>query len=372
MTRTNGRAEEEGFEMAVTLAEVAARAGVSSATVSRVLNGGYPVAGGTRTRVEQAVEELGYIANAPARALAAATSDLVGVLVHDVADSFFGILAGSLQSALDPAGPGEARRLAVVCNTAGDPAAETAYLGLLEGQRAGGVVLTGGAAEDPDHTAALAARVSRMAAGGTRVVLCGRPPLPLPPALPVATITFDDRGGAFRLAEHLTTLGHRYIAYLAGPPGLSTTRERLAGHRAALGRHDPARSDACTALTVHAGFERSAGYDATRELLRRGRPFTAVAAANDTVATGAAAALREAGLRIPEDVSVAGFDDLPFATDTAPALTTVRVPLREAGVLAAQLVTGRRALPPGGITTLPTELMVRGSTAPPPAGRRRP
>lgn len=78
--------------MAVTLAEVAAHAGVSPATVSRVLNGGYPVAGGTRTRVERAVEELGYIANGPARALAAATSDLVGVLVHDVADSFFGIL----------------------------------------------------------------------------------------------------------------------------------------------------------------------------------------------------------------------------------------------------------------------------------------
>lgn len=358
--------------MAVTLAEVAAHAGVSPATVSRVLNGGYPVAGGTRTRVERAVEELGYIANGPARALAAATSDLVGVLVHDVADSFFGILAGSLQSALDPTGPGETRRLAVVCNTGGVPAAEIAYLGLLEGQRAGGVVLTGGAVEDPDHTTALAARVSRMAATGAPVVLCGRPPLPVAPGLPVATLVFDDHAGAFRLAEHLLTLGHRHIAYLAGPPGLSTTRERLAGHQAALRRHDPARADACAALTVQAGFERAAGYDATRELLRRGRPFTAVAAANDTVATGAAAALREAGLRIPEDVSVAGFDDLPFAVDTAPALTTVRVPLRAAGVLAAQLVTGRRALPPGGITTLPTELMVRGSTAPPPAGRRRP
>lgn len=79
------------------------------------------------------------------------------------------------------------------------------------------------------------------------------------------------------------------------------------------------------------------------------------------------AALREAGLRIPEDVSIAGFDDLPVCVDTAPALTTVRVPLREAGILAAQLVTGRRPLPPGGITTLPAELMVRGSTAPPPA-----
>ncbi|MFD3875514.1 LacI family DNA-binding transcriptional regulator [Streptomyces sp. NPDC058623] len=356
--------------MAVTLAEVAAHAGVSPATVSRVLNGGYPVAGGTRTRVEQAVEELGYIANGPARALAAATSDLIGVLVHDVADTFFGILAGSLQRALDPAGRAEPRRLAVVCNTEGASAAEIAYLTLLEGQRAGGVVLTGGAVEDPDHTAALAARVSRIAAAGTPVVLCGRPPLPVDAGLPLATVVFDDRGGAFRLAEHLLALGHRRIAYVAGPPGLSTSRERLAGHRDALARHDPTLPDTCARITLHAGFERSAGYDAAQELLRRAEPFTAVAAANDAVATGVVAALREAGLRIPEDVSVAGFDDLPFCVDTAPALTTVRVPLREAGALAANLVTGRRSPPPGGITTLPTELMVRGSTAPPPEGSR--
>lgn len=183
---------------------------------------------------------------------------------------------------------------------------------------------------------------------------------------------FDDHGGAFRLAEHLLTLGHRRIAYVAGPPGRSTTRERLTGHREALRRHDPTLPETCAPLTVHAGFERSAGYDATRELLRRGESFTAVAAANDTVAAGVVAALKEAGLRIPEDVSVAGFDDLPFCVDTAPALTTVRLPLREAGVLAAHLVTGRRALPPGGITTLPAELMVRGSTAPPPPEGSRP
>ncbi|MEV7520167.1 LacI family DNA-binding transcriptional regulator [Streptomyces sp. NPDC091371] len=358
--------------MAVTLAEVAAHAGVSPATVSRVLNGGYPVAGSTRTRVEQAVEDLGYVVNGPARALAAATSDLVGVLVHDVADSFFGILAGSLQSALAPVGTGGARRLAFVCNTEGVPEAELAYLVLLEGQRAGGLVLTGGAVEEPEHTAALAARIARAAANGAPVVLCGRPPLPVPAGLPVATVMFDDRGGAFRLAEHLLSLGHRRIAYIAGPPGLSTTRERLAGHHAALVRHDPGLAETCAELTVHAGFERAAGYDATRELLRRGARFTAVAAANDTVATGVAAALREAGIRIPEDVSVAGFDDLPVCVDTAPALTTVRVPLREAGVLAAQLVTGRRPLPPGGITTLPTELMVRASTAPPPPDGGRP
>ncbi|RSS78828.1 LacI family DNA-binding transcriptional regulator [Streptomyces sp. WAC06614] len=358
--------------MAVTLAEVAAHAGVSPATVSRVLNGGYPVAGGTRTRVERAVEELGYVANAPARALAAATSDLVGVLVHDVADSYFGILAGALQGALGPETPARSGsgRLAVVCNTQGTPAAELAYLTLLEGQRAGGVVLTGGAVEEVEHTVALTTRVARLASAGTPVVLCGRPPLTVPDGLPVATVVFDDHGGAFRLAEHLLALGHRRIAYVAGPAGLSTSRERLAGHRAALERFDPAVAEECDTLTVHAGFERSAGYDATRALLRRGESFTAVVAANDTVATGIVAALREQGIRIPEDVSVAGFDDLPFCVDTAPPLTTVRVPLREAGILAAQLVTGRRQPPPDGITTLATELMVRGSTAPPAAGRQ--
>ncbi|MCB5182972.1 LacI family DNA-binding transcriptional regulator [Streptomyces antimicrobicus] len=358
--------------MAVTLAEVAAHAGVSPATVSRVLNGGYPVAGGTRTRVERAVEELGYVANAPARALAAATSDLVGVLVRDVADGFFGILVAALQRALGPEAPGQAGsgRLTVVCATEGAPAAELAHLTLLEGQRAGGVVLTGGAVEEVEHTVALTTRVARLASGGTPVVLCGRPPLAVPAGLPVSTVAFDDRGGAFRLAEHLLTLGHRRIAYVAGPAGLSTGRERLAGHRAALARHGRALAEDCAALTVRTSLERSAGYDATRALLRRGRSFTAVVAADDTVATGVVAALREQGIRIPEDVSVAGFDDLPVCVDTAPALTTVRVPLREAGLLAAHLVTRRRQPPPDGITTLPTQLMVRGSTAPPPTGRQ--
>lgn len=276
--------------------------------------------------MEQAVEDLGYIANGPARALAAATSDLVGVLVHDVADSFFGILAGSLQGALAPTGEG-ARRLAVVCNTEGAPETELAYLALLEGQRAGGVVLTGGAVEEPEHTSALTARLTRMAAAAPGGVVRAATTAARP-GLPVATVMFDDHGGAFRLAEHLLTLGHRRIAYVAGPPRRSTTRERLAGHREALRRHDPTLPETCAPLTVHAGFERSAGYDATRELLRRGEPFTAVAAANDTVAAGVVAALKEAGLRIPEDVSVAGFDDLPFCVDTAPALTTVRLPLR--------------------------------------------
>jgi LacI family transcriptional regulator len=361
--------------MAVTLADVAARAGVSSATVSRVLNGNYPVAGSTRERVQRAVDELDYVVNGQARALAAATSDLVGVLVNDVADPFFGVIASALQGEIGAGGaqPGGGK-LAVVCNTGGSPEAELTYLTLLERQRAAGVVLTGGAVENDQHTGAVTARLARLAASGTRIVLCGRPPLTLPGSSEaVTTVAFDNRGGARRLTEHLLSLGHRRIGCVTGPVERSTTRHRLEGHRAALAAHGmgPGTADGAAAerLTVHGSYDRASGYDAALELLRREPDLTAVVAANDTVALGVCAALRDRGLSVPGDVSVAGFDDLPFSVDASPALTTVRIPLQEAGARAGRLVMGRQPSPPGGLATIPTELMVRGSTAPPAAGR---
>jgi LacI family transcriptional regulator len=370
--------------MAVTLADVAARAGVSSATVSRVLNGNYPVAGSTRERVRRAVRELDYVVNGQARALAAASSDLVGVLVNDVADPFFGLIASALQTEIgaDAGQPPVGGKLAVVCNTGGSPEAELTYLTLLERQRAAGVVLTGGAVEDDRHTAAVASRLARLAGSGTRIVLCGRPPLPLAEAVPgITTVAFDNRGGARRLTEHLLSLGHRRIGCVSGPAGRSTTRHRLEGHQAALAAHGltldaPYRTSAAAPSerpglpVVHGGYDRASGYDGALELLRRDPAVTAIVAANDTAALGVCAALRDRGLSVPGDVSVAGFDDLPFSVDASPALTTVRVPLQEAGTRAGRLVMGRAALPPGGVATVTTELMVRRSTAPP-AGTAR-
>ncbi|GAA2338667.1 MULTISPECIES: LacI family DNA-binding transcriptional regulator [Streptomyces] len=352
--------------MAVTLADVAARARVSAATVSRVLSGNYPVAESTRARVLRAVDELEYVVNGPASALAAATSDLVGVLVNDIADPFFGIIAGAVQSEMGaPAAGAEPGRggekLAVICNTGGSPERELTYLTLLQRQRAAAVVLTGGAVEHPDHMAAVAAKASRLAASGTRVVLCGRPPIE-----DAVTLTFDNRGGARRLTEHLLTLGHRRIGYVAGPAERTTTRDRLDGHRAALSA--AGLGEGADRLTVHGLYDRSSGYDATLELLRRDDSLTAVVAANDTIALGVCAALRDQGLRIPEDVSVAGFDDLPFSADAVPALTTVRLPLHEAGARAGRLALGREPQPPGGVAMVRSELMARASTAPPRTG----
>ena len=348
--------------MTVTLADVAARAGVSAATVSRVLNGNYPVSGSTRERVLRAVNDLEYVVNGNARALAAATSDLVGVLVNDIADPFFGILAGAAQSEIGRGSEHGAGKLAVVCNTGGSPQAELNYLTLLQRQRAAGVILTGGAVEGTEHTAAVAGKLERLAADGTRIVLCGRPPAPAGDTA-VMTLAFDNRGGAQQLTEHVISLGHRRVAYVAGPADRTTTRHRLEGHRAALAAH---RLDGdAERLTVHGDYTRSSGYDATLELLRREPDLTAMVAANDTIALGVCAALRERGLRIPQDVSVAGFDDLPFSIDATPALTTVRLPLHEAGARAGQLVMGRQAPPPGGVATVRAELIVRASTAPP-------
>ncbi|GHH83210.1 LacI family transcriptional regulator [Streptomyces sulfonofaciens] len=350
--------------MTVTLADVAARAQVSPATVSRVLNGNYPVAATTRERVLRAVDELDYVLNGPASALAAATSDLVGILVNDIADPFFGIMAGAVQSEIGgPGGRAGGERLAVVCNTGGSPERELTYLTLLQRQRAAAVVLTGGAVEDPAHAAAMGAKLRRLGESGTRVVLCGRPPAPDTGAI---ALTFDNRGGGLRLTQHLLALGHRRIGYIAGPEERTTTRHRLEGHRAALSAHgitdDPH-------LTLHGPYDRRSGYDAALELLRRDPDLTAVVAANDTVALGACAALRDRGLRIPADVSVAGFDDLPFSMDAVPALTTVRLPLQTAGARAGRIAMGREDAPPGGIATVQGELMVRGSTGVPDPGR---
>ncbi|MGW7076399.1 LacI family DNA-binding transcriptional regulator [Streptomyces sp. NPDC054866] len=353
--------------MTVTLADVAARAQVSPATVSRVLNGNYPVAAATRERVLRAVDDLDYVLNGPASSLAAATSDLVGILVNDIADPFFGIMAGAVQSEIGgPGGRAGGERMAVVCNTGGSPERELTYLTLLQRQRAAAVVLTGGALEDPAHAAAMSAKLARLADAGTRIVLCGRPPLEDSDAV-AATLTFDNRNGGRRLTEHLLTLGHRRIGYVAGPMERTTTRHRLEGHRDALaasGAGNAANGDQ-EELTVHGPYTRRSGYEATLELLRRAPGLTAIVAANDTVALGASAALRDQGLRIPEDISVAGFDDLPFSVDAVPALTTVRLPLYEAGARAGRLATGAEEAPPGGVATIAAELMVRGSTAPP-------
>lgn len=340
--------------MTVTLADVAAHAGVSPATVSRVLNGNYPVATGTRQRVLDAVRTLNYVVNAHARALAVSTSDVLGVLVNNVSDPFFGLMASAVQA--------EAARedlLAVIGNTGGSPVEELRYFRLLLRQRVRAIVLTGGHRDDADYLTELTELVRHAVDSDTRVVFCGRPPVPGAPAI---TLDFDNRRGAVALTRYVLTVGHRRIGYITGPAGHSTTHARLQGHADALAERGFAMDDD---LVITGTFDRESGWEAATRLLSSHNRPTAIIAANDNVALGVLAAAREAGVSVPGELSVAGFDDLPFSMDAYPALTTVRLPLVQAGRRAGRIAVGDEALAPGTVATVRTELIVRDSVAGP-------
>ncbi|WP_055563297.1 LacI family DNA-binding transcriptional regulator [Streptomyces atriruber] len=341
-----------------TITDVAARADVSSATVSRVLNGNYPVAGDTRSRVHAAVEELGYVANAHARALAGTSNRTVGIVVHDVVDPFFAHIARGVERAASEAG-----RLCMVCCTHGDPRRELAFVDLLHEQRADAVVLVGGAHQDRSYAREVARRARGLHAGGARLVLCGRPSVGH--GVPTLSVEYDNEGGAFALTDHLLTQGHERILYLGGPPRLSTTHDRLAGHRRALALRGVPKAPEL----VHTGaFSPAFGHRRLSELLASGLEFSAVFAANDMVAIGALQALEEAGLRVPDDVSLVGYDDVPAAATLRPRLTTVRVPLEEMGRQAVRIAVpdaeAEAWRPPAeGRVRLGTHIVVRDSVA---------
>ncbi|WP_307717612.1 LacI family DNA-binding transcriptional regulator [Streptomyces sp. V4I23] len=344
-----------------TVMDVARRAGVSTATVSRVLNRNYPVAAATRERVEAAMRELGYVVNAHARALAGVSGRTVGIIVNDVVDPFYAYIARGVER---EATRGD--RLCLVCCTQGDPQRELAFVELMHERRADAVIVVGGSVADRAYTAELARRARELDSDDSKLVLCGRPPLG--DDVPTVSVEYDNEGGAFAITDHLLTQGHERILYLGGPPGLSTTLDRLAGHRRALALRgvtpDPE-------LEQPGAFSRAFGMRRTAELLRDGLEFTAIFAANDIVAAGAAQALEEAGLRVPQDISLVGYDDVPVAQELRPRLTTVHVPLEEMGRQAVRLALGDGGdddwrEPATGTVRLGTHIVVRDSVAPRP------
>lgn len=338
----------------VTISDVASGARVSPATVSRVLNGGYPVAPGTRQQVEKVIRELGYVRNAHARALRTASSGVVGVIIHDVADPYFSEIVAGIQEVA-----AASHRLVLLCNSLRDAQSELDYIQMLRGQRVGALILAGGAIEDADYLRALRREAAGLKQQGARIVMCGRYS-----SVVTDVVMPDNRRGAELLTRFLIDRGHREIAEITGPANFSTTDDRSAGHRHALAESGVDRDDAL----VRAGdFSRDGGYEAMLQLIASGAYFTAVYAANDQTAVGALAALREAGLRVPDDVSLAGFDDIPTVRDVVPGLTTVRVPMREMGRRSVHLALSAPGRRPRK-ELLPVELVVRDSVAAP---RRR-
>lgn len=351
---------EDGRQATIT--HVAARAGVSVATVSRALNGNYPVAPETRKRIERAARELGYVANAHARALAGSRTPTVGIVISDLVEPFYAHIARGVEREAAATG-----RLCLVAATSGDPQRELAVVDLLLEQRAEAAILVGGAVADPTYTRQMARRARSFASAGSTLVLCGRPSLGAD--VPTAVVEYDNAGGATAITEYLLAAGHERIAYVGGPTRLSTTIDRLAGHRRALQARgitpDPT-------LERTGAFGAGFGYTTTRALFAEHAIFTAIFAANDAVASGVLQALRELGVRVPDDISVVGFDDFPVAAESSPPLTTVHVPLDEMGREAVRLALPRTdddALPQRHVR-IGTHIVMRDSVAPP-KGRRR-
>ena len=291
--------------------DVAREAGVSTATVSRVVNGA-SVRPATARAVRRAMRDLGYVPNQVARGLVTGRSDVVGVLVPDLVGPLNAAVARGVEDAL------EARGMhAVVVTDHREPERERARLGMLVARRVDGLVLIGSQLPDAEILDAI---------GGTPVVLVGaeheRTELP--------EVRVDNRAGIAAALRILADHGHRDIAHLAGPR--RDGRERLAALRELAPQHG-----LHLIAVAEADFSEAGGLDAGRQLLRRGG-FSAVLCSNDRTAVGLYAAARERALRLPHDLSVIGFDDLPWSAYLDPALTTVRQPSREMGRVAAERI----------------------------------
>jgi LacI family transcriptional regulator len=322
-----------------TIRDVASRAQVSVASVSRVLNGLEKVSPQTRERVTAAVAELGYVPHAAARSLSMARTHSIGVVLPDLHGEFFSEIVRGMDRVASERG-----YLLLLSSLHAGSRLGTSALRALRGRVDGAMVMAPHLSEEE-----LAATLPP---GVPIVLLNTRGPQGLHPA-----ITLDNAAGATAVAEHMLALGHKRLVHIAGPPGNADAQERAQAFAARV-----AQCDGVTLTTVEGDFSEQSGDNAVAALLHSRQPFDAVLAANDNMAIGALQALRRAGLQVPEAVAVAGFDDIPMARHLG--LTTVRVRIAELGEhgLSELLDTieGRGAAP---ATTLhPVELVVRATT----------
>jgi LacI family transcriptional regulator len=330
----------------MTIKEIADLAGVSIATVSRVVNGHSDVSSETREAVQRVIREHGYTTNRSARALSGGRTGLVGVTLPRVQPTYFSSILDGAAEALD-----EQDSRIVLCPTKHEHDREVSLLDrLMHGTTDGALLIL------PEETNA---ELNVLLNHGYRFVVVD-PRKPVDERIPA--VSAANSAGATQATRHLLSLGHRRIAAITGPVGWMASEERRRGYHAALVdagvMPDPE-------LEVESNFLLSGGVEAAEKLLSRADRPTAIFAFNDNLAIGAMQAAHARGLRIPEDVSIVGFDDTIEAALVTPALTTVRQPLAEMGRMAVSLLT--RLLENQRFEALhvelATRLVVRDSTA---------
>ncbi|HYZ16020.1 MAG TPA: LacI family DNA-binding transcriptional regulator [Candidatus Acidoferrum sp.] len=342
-------AVRHGAAPIATLRDVAKRAGLSPATVSRALSGHPYVDDDTRSRALRAARELGYRPNALARALRVQSTQTIGLIIPDIRNDFFAESATVLQGALEERG----YRL-ILCISNGDPAHDRSYLRTLVEHRVDGIV----------HVPSSPTDAHELEMGATRTALVEL--LRHSPQGRFDAIVSDDREGAAALTRHLLELGHRRIAMLTGPSSLSTTRYRVEGYRAALRDVGLNASDE---IVLYGAYTPPSGYAQTREVLHREPRPTALFSSGSPLTSGVLRALADAKLRVPADLSLVAYEDPEWYAVSTPALTCYALPLREMGRVAAELITvlargdGEERTPT--VLRFSGHLVVRDSTAPP-------
>ena len=328
--------------MSVTIRDVAREASVSVATVSRVLNEKGPVHPDTQRRIRRAARRLRYVPHGGARSLITRKTHTLGVLLPDLYGEFFSELIRGIDLAARRGG-----YHLLYSGSHGDRSETEAMVRAMRGRVDGLIVLS----PDVDR-GALRANVPEKfpvvllnSAGGGRSF---------------DTIAVDNFGGATAMVRHLAGLGHRRVAFIEGPPGNRDASERLRGYRQAMRRVGEWSRE----LEIPGNFREEAGYEACGRIRKlRPRP-SAVFAANDSMAIGLLYACREAGVCVPEELAIAGFDDIPIVRFITPSLTSVRVPIAELGTCAAQRLLEVLGGKPAGRPrheVLPTTLVVRSS-----------
>ncbi len=330
-----------------TISDVAKRAGVSTLTVSRVINNSSYISQETRERVERVIEELGYVPNALARSLRFKQTKTIALVLTDITNPFFTTLARGVEDVASEQGFS-----VIFCNTDESESEEAEYLNVLSQKQVDGILLVPACCEK-DTIVSLQSR-------GAPVVLLDR----RIPDAKVDTVRCDSEQGAYQVVRYLLGQGHRTIAILAGPQSISTSVDRVSGYRRAMSE---AGLGPDMQFVYHAGFTQEGGHQMTKQVLTNKVRPTALFAGNNFIAMGVFYALREVGLRVPDDISVVAFDDIPVEFVMDPFLTVVAQPAYEMGKQATELLLTRLAGEGPGEPqeiVLPTELIVRKSSAP--------
>ncbi|MFC0678763.1 LacI family DNA-binding transcriptional regulator [Lysobacter korlensis] len=329
-----------------TLHDVAREAGVSLATASRVVNGSArKVAEEYRERVMAAAKKLNYTPNLSAQAVARGTSNTVSLIVADIADPYFSTIAAGVNRAAEEEG-----LIVTVAVTGRSPRREVELVRSLRAQRPKVMILAGSRYAKADENAELADELASYAGLGGQVVFISQREFEYP------TVDIRNEDGARDLARSLSDLGYRRFAILAGPAELMTAAQRVRGFRAGL---QEAGVTVPEANIIRGPFSRDGAYDSMKALVDRGLDdVDLVFGVSDVMAIGAMTAIHDAGLRVPEDVAVAGFDDVFSAVDVMPPLTTVRIPLEDVGVKAVRIALGLSEEQ----SAVEAEVVLRGST----------